>query len=76
MFKSKEELDNWLKEKYGTKKGQPMYRDSPTGEAVQTGKIYGYWNEDISHPYNDDGTKSKWFQQDWVEIREVEHKYG
>ena len=73
-FQTKREVRNALRERYKTRfgrpmRGSPMYRDIE-GKPKRVGRIYGYWNKDISH------NSKPWFQQDWVEIRKIKRVYG
>ena len=68
-FPNVKEARKYVRELYGKKRGQPMFVDNASGHPVEVGKIYGFQNRDISHPYDDDGKPNKWFEQDWVEIR-------
>ena len=69
VFDSIEKVKSWLKEKYGNCKTIPMYRDGPENKSVKIGYIFCFKNADWSHsPVN------RWYQRDWVEIREVNEK--
>jgi len=66
-----QEAKEILKERYGNKKGQPMFIDDKSGKPHKIGKIFGFKNADISHPYTDEGKKNEWYQEDWVELKKV-----
>ena len=66
------EVKAYLKENYGTCKREKMYQDKKDGSTIVSGHVYSFKNGDISHPWNDDGSKNEWYQQDWVEVREIE----
>jgi len=67
-FKSVKEAKNWLKDKYQNVKKVKMLRDKKDKSSYQTGWIYCFKNKDWSH------NSESWFQQDWVELREVKEK--
>ena len=69
-FFSLDACKSFLREAYGKNKRVKMYRDMPDGSAKHTGYIYSFRNEDLSHARSDDN--KPWYQQDWVEVREVE----
>ena len=54
----------WLKDRYGNCKRVPMYCDTKDG-TKQTGWIYSYRADDISHV-----PIAKWLARDWCELRE------
>ena len=65
-FMSLEDVKQFINDEFGSvKTTYKIYRDGKDGEAVEVGKIYAYKNKDWSHD-----TES-WYQQDWVEVREV-----
>ena len=68
LFKTSEEVKNWLKGQYGECKKVPMYRDKK-GQSVKVGYIYCFKNADWSH-----SPVQHWYQQDWVEVLEVQEK--
>jgi hypothetical protein len=55
----------WLRQRYGTCKRQPMYRDRDNGPPLHCGYVYHFNGADWSH-----SPVEKWRQQDWVEFRE------
>jgi len=58
-----------LKEKYGNCKREKCFRDRKNGGSFQSGWIYCFNNDDISHV-----PVEKWRQKDWVEVVEVHTK--
>lgn len=68
-FATVAEVKKWLAERYGNCKRQKMYRDSEN-KSFQAGYIYSFRNEDLSHARSDDN--KPWFQQDWVEVKEID----
>jgi hypothetical protein len=64
-FGTKEEALQYLKETYGNCKKQAMYQDTKEG-SKQTGWVFHFNNEDISH-----FPVSKWYQLDWVSLTHV-----
>jgi len=64
-FKSKEEVDKFLKENYGKVRKTPMFQDTKEGESQKVGYVYGFKNRDWSH------NSESWFQQDWVTIHKI-----
>lgn len=62
-FDSKQAVQTFLKEQYGTCKRVKMYCDKKDGSTDQVGYIYGFHNADWSH-----APVEKWLQQDWVSI--------
>lgn len=74
LFKNREDALKFIKEKYGkVKTRKPMYVDDKKGKIQKIGYIFGFWNEDISHPYTEEGKKNRWYQEDWVELREEKY---
>jgi hypothetical protein len=69
VFRNAKQVKTYLKETYGNKRGKPMYVDTKKGKTLQVGKIFGFWNSDISH------NSPKWFQEDWVEVRKEKYTY-
>jgi hypothetical protein len=65
-FLTIKEVKEYLKEKYGKVKRVKMYRDKKDGTQYQAGWIYCFKNKDYSH------NSESWWQQDWVEAKEVE----
>ncbi len=72
-FATKDAALAWLKENYGKCKRTLMFRDVKAStndpgysKTVQTGWIYHFRNADWSH-----APVSKWLQQDWCELREI-----
>lgn len=72
-FNSLPDVMKWLKETYGNKKRNAMYVDDKDGNPKKVGWMIGYWNQDMSHPYRDDGKPNKWLQQDWIEVVNVDY---
>ena len=68
QFGNIKEAKQWLKETYGKCKKQKMFVDTKKGEAKHVGYIYCFRNADLSHY-----SINKWYQQDWVEIIEVNY---
>lgn len=67
-----QEAKAYLKEYYGAKRPLIMYKDSNNPHKPhKVGYVYSFPNEDISHPYTDDGKPNRWYQQDWCELSEV-----
>ena len=65
-FVSLEDVKGFLDDEFGQVKTiYKIYRDGKDGEAIEVGKIYAYKNKDWSHDTD------SWYQQDWVEVREV-----
>ncbi len=62
-FRTLKEARAFIAERYGKCKRDKTYNDKPNGEAIHTGFVYCFKNEDISHSPVD-----KWYQQDWVNI--------
>lgn len=56
----------WLTKTYRTCKRVKIFRDLPDGQAEQVGWVYCFKNEDRSH-----WPVAKWWQQDWVEVRQI-----
>ncbi len=69
VFDSIEKVKNWLKEQYKNCKKIPIYRDRTKNEPVKVGHIFCFKNADWSH-----SPVQKWYQRDWVEVREVNEK--
>jgi hypothetical protein len=67
-FKTKEDVENYLKDNYRKCKRQKMYVDNKDGTINHIGYIYCFRNKDISH--NSDW----WLQQDWVTVYQVNRK--
>ena len=69
-FGTIEEAKNFLLEYYDIKTlpKKYIYRDNEQGEAKKVGYIKNYWNKDFSHD------SKKWYQTDWIEIKEVKEK--
>lgn len=66
LFPTLKKAKAFIKEQYGSKKGQPMYRDTKSGESVRVGTIFGSKGEDYDR---DSGKRYHYLQQDWVEIQ-------
>ena len=66
-FREKEEVREYLKERYGRmpSKRNKVYMDDKEGNPVEIGFTYSYWNKDCSHD-----TKS-WYQTDWISLEKV-----
>lgn len=64
-FESMTEVREYLKERYGNSKRQPMYRDTKDG-TIRCGWVIGFRNADWSH-----SPVQHWLQQDWVMVEEV-----
>jgi hypothetical protein len=67
-FKTLEEVKAYLSEHYGKSKRVKMYCNTKDGKQKHIGYIYGFKNKDWSH------NSPAWYQQDWVEITQVEEK--
>ena len=65
-FANKEEVTNWLKDRYGNCKRIKMYQDGEDGYSHHVGYIYCFNSADWSHT-----PVEKWRQRDWVEVRFV-----
>ena len=66
-FNTLDEVQEYLKDQYGTCRRSKMYRDKD-GKSEHIGYVFGFRNSDISHVPVD-----KWLQQDWVSILEVNY---
>ena len=73
-FSTLSEAKKWLSDKYGNVKRVKMFVDGKNGSPEHCGWIYCFKNADISHPWNEDGSKNQWLQQDWIQITEVKEK--
>ena len=66
-FATIERVKEYLQEQYSqVKTTYKVYVDLTNGDSLETGKIYAFKNQDISH------MTPAYYQQDWVTIREVE----
>ena len=65
-----EEVKEFLSDRYGKMPNgrKKIYRDKKDGSVQTVGFLHSFWNKDCSH-----NTKH-WYQTDWIEIIEVEHK--
>ena len=70
-FKTFKEAKNYVIERYkDVKTKHPIFIDVGKDKtAKQIGYTFGFWNSDISH------NSEKWFQEDWVEIKQESFKY-
>ena len=69
-FGTLEDAKEWLKSEYFyCKTTYPIYRDVD-GKSVKVGKIYAFKGSEFQ-----DGKKWHYYQQDWIELREVNAKY-
>ncbi len=69
-FKTVREVKKWLKERYSGNKRVKLYRDDKNGESYQAGWIYCFKNG----CFDRNEGEVNWYQQDWVEVREVKEK--
>ena len=60
----------FLRDRYGKSKRQPMYQDTKDGKTHKVGYIYGFRNADHSHY-----PVERWLQQDWVNFSEEKPVY-
>lgn len=60
-----DEVKTELEDKYGKCKKVFIYQDDEKGNAIKTGRIYCFKNSDVSH------NSKPWYQQDWVEVKEI-----
>jgi hypothetical protein len=71
--KTIEGVEEFLKDRYGKviskqkRKQNGVFIDRGN-ESEQIGFHYSFWNKDYSH------NSKKWFQTDWIVVREVEEK--
>lgn len=65
-FSTVKEAKNWILDKYGSFKKVKMYRDGKNNEAIHIGWIYCF--KDYTW---EDGKKLWFWEQDWIEIKEV-----
>ena len=67
LFKTIEEVENFLKENYQGHKKEKMYIYKKDGQSLHIGYIYSFKNGDVSHY-----PMEQWYQKDWVEIRKIQ----
>lgn len=69
-FKTKEELKNYLIDRYGKIPGgrHKIYQDKKDGSVECVGFLHSFWNRDVSN------NSSKWYQTDWITFFESEIK--
>jgi len=62
FFKTKEELKNYIIERYGhlPKGRNKIFQEMGCEKSTQIGFTYSFWNQDVSH------ASKKWYQTDWV----------
>lgn len=66
-FDTLDAAKQFIADRYGKCKRIKMYRDNSYGESYQSGWVYCFNADDISHlPIQ------KWRQQDWVQIVELQ----
>jgi hypothetical protein len=68
-FPAMKDVKAFLKDKYGTSRRQPMYRDKADGSAEQMGYVY-HFREDQQNRDKQSG-RDVWYCQDWVTIRGI-----
>ncbi len=67
-FATREELDAWIRDAYGSCKRQPLHRDgmgNAKGSPLRIGWVFGFRDADLSH-----APVKHWLQQDWVSVYE------
>jgi len=65
-FRTMDEVNKFLKDRYGKSKRSPMYIDKKAGGSEKVGYVYRFIDADYSH-----APVEKWYQQDWVSITEL-----
>src|SRR3990167_10679355 len=66
-FSDMREIYQYLRERYGSARRQPMYIDRKDGGTIKCGWVIGFRNSAASH-----APVEHWLQQDWISIKRVE----